>query len=162
MNWGEQIFTKKQKEHRKDIERCFGVLQAWIQILRRQSMRCDKNEIFGISETCVIIHNLLIQMCPLGAFDEEVRAGEDASRIIEELCTSNGVFDEQGAAEQEGNWNGLDGEILSVASAEAEKIFILDSLMTNELLHNSWTTDLFNHAMQGSGEAGSDGQTIAK
>lgn len=125
-------------------------------------MRWDKNEIVRIGETFIIIHNLIIRMCTLGAFDEEVGAWEDASEIIDELYTEYVGLAEQGAAKQEGNGNGLDGDILSDASAEVERLFIFDSIMASEVLHNSLKRNLAKRFMQGSGEADTQWQRCKK
>lgn len=137
MDTGEQIYTKKQEARRKDIERCFGVLQSRFQILRRENMRWDKREIVRISETCVILHNILIRMMQKGAFDEEVGAGETASDIICELCEEEATFADQTRVEQEAVDEDIEGGVLSDEVAEADRLFLLDSILTNEGMHTS-------------------------
>lgn len=119
-------------------------------------MSWDRSEIVWISETCVVIDNLLIRMCSLGVFDEEVGAGEDASNIIEELYTADAGHAQQGSTEQEEMSNELDADILSGASAEAEILFILESFLTSEVIHESLKKELAKQFMKGRTEADSE------
>lgn len=76
----EKEYSKLQESVRKDVERCFGVLQSRFEILRRENRRWDVNEVARISETCVILHNMLVKMVEDG--DIQMEDGED---IITEL-----------------------------------------------------------------------------
>ena len=77
---GQKCYTKRQEAIRKDIERCFGVMQARFEIIRRENRRWDKNEVVMISEVCSILHNMIIRMVRLG----EVVC-EDGTDIVQDL-----------------------------------------------------------------------------
>lgn len=75
----ESRYTKLQEALRKDIERCFGVLQARFQILRKENHYWEDSFIVRISGVCVTLHNMMVRMNQYGMFDEEVQS--DATRV---------------------------------------------------------------------------------
>lgn len=75
------FFSSIQEAKRKDIERLFGVLQARFAILRRELKQWDIIDILNISNSCVILHNMIVRIQQEGCFYEEV--GE--SDVITEL-----------------------------------------------------------------------------
>ena len=88
---GEKTYTKRQEGRRKDIERAFGVLQARFRILRLENHRWDREEIIGISNTCVILHNLLIRMSQRGCFAEDIAEELEDIDIIGEMHAAEGA-----------------------------------------------------------------------
>lgn len=54
-------FAKWQESTRKDVERCFGVLQQRFQILGRPLQQIDLHNVHHIVECCIILHNMLVQ-----------------------------------------------------------------------------------------------------
>lgn len=148
----ESRYTKKQEGRRKDIERCFGVLQSRFHILRRESNRWDRDEVVRVSEACVIIHNILICMCKRGAFDDEVGAGEDAVSIIAELYEEEAENMAQSTAERQETVQDADNDVLEDVVAEAERRFILDSIMTNQGMHQDLQEDLMKSFQEHGGE----------
>lgn len=91
----EQVYTKRQEAIRKDIERCFGVIQARFEVLRRENRRWVKGDIVRTSEVCAILHNMLINMEKSGeVFDEEndnlvMEMYNDEQEVLQELDTEN-------------------------------------------------------------------------
>ena len=53
-------FSKMQEGARKDVERCFGVLQARFQILKKPSKYWNHLTMSKIMKACCIIHNMII------------------------------------------------------------------------------------------------------
>ena len=82
-NDAESKYTKLQEGVRKDIERCFGVLQARFFILRRESYQWYKDDIINISYSCVILHNMLVRMNQSGAFTEDEA---EEGQLIDVIC----------------------------------------------------------------------------
>ena len=68
-----------QEGARKDVERAFGVLQARWEILRNTCRQWEIEAMTDIIQTCVIMHNMIIQdksgldLEPF--FDEGLRGG---------------------------------------------------------------------------------------
>jgi hypothetical protein len=56
------LFTRKQQEFRKDVERAFGVLQAKFQICKGPSRFWYPEDIVDIMDCVVILHNMALRM----------------------------------------------------------------------------------------------------
>ena len=56
-----QLFAKKQEGARKDVERCFGVLQARWGIIRQSNLYWHERTIHDIIYACIILHNMIIE-----------------------------------------------------------------------------------------------------
>ena len=56
-----QYYAKMQEAARKDVERCFGVLQSRWGIIQNPSRQWDLNTIKDILMACVIMHNMIIE-----------------------------------------------------------------------------------------------------
>lgn len=56
-----QLFAAKQEGVRKDVERAFGVLKARFAIVREAARLHKKIDLRNIMETCVILHNMIIE-----------------------------------------------------------------------------------------------------
>ena len=56
-----QYYAKMQAVARKDVERCFGVLQSRWSIVQNPSRQWDLNTIKDILMACVIMHNMIIE-----------------------------------------------------------------------------------------------------
>ena len=56
----ETHFAQRQEATRKDVERCFGVLQARFDIIKQPCRLWDKGSLELIMKTCVILHNLIL------------------------------------------------------------------------------------------------------
>jgi hypothetical protein len=67
------LFTSKQSEFRKDVERAFGVLQAKFQICKGPSRSWKPKHMKCIMDAVVIMHNMVVEderhMNPLGIHD---------------------------------------------------------------------------------------------
>lgn len=61
INSDEQNFCLWQESARKDIERCFGVLQCRFQVLAVPVMAHKLAHIHSTVECCIILHNILVQ-----------------------------------------------------------------------------------------------------
>jgi hypothetical protein len=56
-----QYFAKVQESARKDIERAFGVLQARWGVIRELTYGWDREHLFDIMTTCIIMHNMIVE-----------------------------------------------------------------------------------------------------
>jgi hypothetical protein len=56
-----QYFAKVQESARKDIERAFGVLQARWGVIRELAYGWDREHLFDIMTTCIIMHNMIVE-----------------------------------------------------------------------------------------------------
>ncbi|KAJ0912861.1 putative harbinger transposase-derived protein [Helianthus annuus] len=56
-----KLFALHQEADRKDVERAFGVLQAWFAFLRHPFLVWDKDTMGKIMIACIIIHNRIFE-----------------------------------------------------------------------------------------------------
>lgn len=80
----ESAYSVRQEARREDIERCFGVLEARFQVLRRENNFWHIERIIDLTHCCVILHNLLVSLHQKGVFDDEVRE-EEGLEVVSEL-----------------------------------------------------------------------------
>ncbi|XP_070667836.1 uncharacterized protein [Malus domestica] len=57
----EKHFAKCQKGCRKDVKRCFGILQARWAIVRATARMFDVKALRSIMMTCIILHNMIVE-----------------------------------------------------------------------------------------------------
>ena len=54
-------FAKKQEAYRKDVERCFGIIQSRWAILRHGARLFKLEDIQAIMISCIILHNMIVE-----------------------------------------------------------------------------------------------------
>ncbi|XP_040367382.1 uncharacterized protein LOC121050651 [Rosa chinensis] len=65
-------FAKAQEGYRKDVERCFGILQSQFGIVRGAARGWHKEDLRYIMLTCIILHNMIVENeLPEDSDDEE-------------------------------------------------------------------------------------------
>ena len=79
-----QHYAKMQEATRKDVERCFGVLQARWGIIQNPSRLWHLRTIQDILIACVIMHNMIIE-------DERDEALEPVNPVIDMLLFRRGL-----------------------------------------------------------------------
>ncbi|KAI5314218.1 hypothetical protein L3X38_043394 [Prunus dulcis] len=57
----EKSFVAFQKGYRKDVEMCFGILQAHWAIIRGIARMFDEEVLRSIMMTCIILHNMIVE-----------------------------------------------------------------------------------------------------
>ncbi|XP_008245731.1 PREDICTED: uncharacterized protein LOC103343869 [Prunus mume] len=57
----ERSFASFQKGYRKDVERCFGILQARWEIIRGAARMLDEEVLRSIMMICIILHNMIVE-----------------------------------------------------------------------------------------------------
>ncbi|CAL2232277.1 unnamed protein product [Prunus armeniaca] len=57
----ENFFAAYQEGYRKDVERCFGILQARWAIIRGAARLFDEEVLRSIMMTCIILHNMIVE-----------------------------------------------------------------------------------------------------
>lgn len=80
----QKLFATAQEAKRKDIERAFGILQAWFHILTTPCRLWEQNAMKTVIKTCVILHNMII--------DYEREHGEDSGYIAHEQYAPQHLF----------------------------------------------------------------------
>ena len=73
-----------QEGRRKDVERCFGMIQSRWQIIRKPSQLWDAFAMKSIITACVILHNMIIEdeMDPNMLDAEDLDPSEDAFVVL--------------------------------------------------------------------------------
>ncbi|XP_074368590.1 uncharacterized protein LOC141708731 [Apium graveolens] len=90
-----KLFAKKQEAYRKDVERCFGILQSRWAIFRHDARMHKRSTLKSIMMTCIILHNMIVE--DEFVEDEFVESVEEnlmiplASRVYEGPVDCNGV-----------------------------------------------------------------------
>ena len=72
-------FSGAQKSARKDVKRCFGVMQAWWSIITQPCRLWNTSNISDVMYACIIIHNMIIE-------DE---SGRDLKILTQEVASSS-------------------------------------------------------------------------
>ncbi|KAI5328310.1 hypothetical protein L3X38_027707 [Prunus dulcis] len=57
----QKFFARYQEGYRKDVERCFGILQARWAIIRGAARLFDEEVLRSIMMTCIILHNKIVE-----------------------------------------------------------------------------------------------------
>ncbi|CAL8119881.1 unnamed protein product [Prunus armeniaca] len=57
----ERSFVSFQEGYRKDVERCFGILQARWAISKGAARMLDEEVLRSIMMTCIILHNMIVE-----------------------------------------------------------------------------------------------------
>ncbi|CAL2229192.1 unnamed protein product [Prunus armeniaca] len=57
----QKLFAAYQEGYRKDVERCFGILQAQWLIIRGAVRMFDEEVLRSIMMTCIIFHNMIVE-----------------------------------------------------------------------------------------------------
>ncbi len=61
LNEQQKLFTLKQSEYRKDVERAFGVLQAKFKFVKGPARLWFVEDLKRIMSCCVILHNMAVE-----------------------------------------------------------------------------------------------------
>lgn len=81
----ESRYTTLQEALRKDIERCFGVLQAKFETFCKESHYWDNKFIFRVSGVCFTFHNMVVRLHKYGAFDNGCKYSQTEVDIISQF-----------------------------------------------------------------------------
>ncbi|CAL2237442.1 unnamed protein product [Prunus armeniaca] len=57
----QKLFAAYQEGYRKDVERCFGILQAQWLIIRGAALMFDEEVLMSIMMTCIILYNMIVE-----------------------------------------------------------------------------------------------------
>jgi Plant transposon protein len=78
------VFAVAQEGKRKDIERAFGILQAWFHILISSCCLWNRLATKTVIATCIIMHNLII--------DYQIEHDDEGAYIKEEAFVPQHPF----------------------------------------------------------------------
>ncbi|XP_024178011.1 uncharacterized protein LOC112183931 [Rosa chinensis] len=70
-------FAKAQEGYRKDVERCFGILQSRFGIVRGAARGWHKEDIRYIMLTCIILHNMIVENQRPEDSDDELESDDE-------------------------------------------------------------------------------------
>lgn len=91
----EKLFAKKQEAYRKDVERCFGILQSRWAIIRHAARCHHQSTLKNIMLACIIMHNMIVEEEFVEEeFEENVE--EDLQNPSSAFTVYDGPVDEQG------------------------------------------------------------------
>eukprot|EP00644_Phytophthora_capsici_P002357 jgi/Phyca11/105696/e_gw1.11.839.1 len=79
-----KLFAKYQEANRKDVERCFGVLQARWRILDIPCRLLSPIKIEKVMKTCIILHNMIVED------ERELQDGDTFNYLFEEQNQPDG------------------------------------------------------------------------
>lgn len=84
-NAKQKYFAECQESARKDVERCFGILQSCWQILVHPCRIWDEESIRNIILTCIVLHNMRIKYKTADMMDDfaEMESEEISEREAE-------------------------------------------------------------------------------
>lgn len=94
-NTAQDSYIKKQEAIGKDIEPCSAVFQSRFCILRHESALCDLCDIARVSETCVILHNMLVRMSQNNSLVKEGFANEHTPEVVAQFYNATCVVRER-------------------------------------------------------------------
>ena len=81
-----QFIQKTQESVCKDIERFFGVLQGQFRILRHELHEWSDELIVLISQVCVILHNMIVDVLERGELKFEVDEDGETMDVVGEFA----------------------------------------------------------------------------
>lgn len=140
LNDRELHMTKRQESVRKDIERFFGCLQGRFKILRQERFEWSDAELILITNTCVILHNMLVKMTMEGQLADEMdESGVVCAErdLVEEFFTAPSGYSDSAPRTQTGDEQ-------PVARGLAQLIQ-RNALVTNETVHWELNEALVDH-----------------
>ncbi|XP_024179183.1 putative nuclease HARBI1 [Rosa chinensis] len=70
-------FSQAQEGYRKDVERCFGILQSRFSIIRGAARGWERDDLHFIMLTCIILHNMIIEDERPDDSDEDLESDEE-------------------------------------------------------------------------------------
>ncbi|KAL8118066.1 hypothetical protein AgCh_015825 [Apium graveolens] len=136
----QKLFAKKQEAYRKDVERCFGILQSRWAILRHGARMHKRSTLRSIMMTCIILHNMIVE----DEFVEEdfVEPVEEdlmnplASQVYDGPVDSNGVRIPFAPVQRNGrNQQAFWDRIENLESA------YIHTMLQNDLVEHNWAIE---------------------
>eukprot|EP00171_Calliarthron_tuberculosum_P002978 IDg2978t1 len=149
----ESRYTKLQEALRKDIERAFGVLQARFQVLRRESFLWCKNDVVAVSETCVILHNMLVRMNEEGKFQSDAAEDGQGFNIVTELWDEEIARAQERDIEREEQHDAAEHVANEDGRIDLEALRIKESVLTSSIGFNALREELIIATVSGSSVA---------
>ncbi|XP_074327869.1 uncharacterized protein LOC141665788 [Apium graveolens] len=136
----QKLFAKKQEAYRKDVERCFGILQSRWAILRHGARMHKRSTLRSIMMTCIILHNMIVE----DEFVEEdfVEPVEEdlmnplASQVYDGPVDNNGVRIPFAPVQRNGrNQQAFWDRIENLESA------YIHTMLQNDLVEHNWAME---------------------
>ncbi|XP_074377769.1 uncharacterized protein LOC141719293 [Apium graveolens] len=135
-----KLFAKKQEAYRKDVKRCFGILQSRWAILRHGARMHKHSTLRSIMMTCIILHNMIVE--DEFVEDEFVESVEEdlinplASRVCDGPVDYNGVRIpfapvQRDERNQQAFWNHIEN---------LESAYV-HTMLQNDLVEHNWALE---------------------
>ncbi|XP_074362612.1 uncharacterized protein LOC141702932 [Apium graveolens] len=135
--------TFKHEAYRKDVERCFGILQSRWAILRHGARMHKRSTLKSITMTCIILHNMIgedefVEEEFVEPVEEDLR-NPLASQVYDGPLDSNGVripfaLVERNGRNQQAFWDRIEN---------LESAYI-HTMLQNDLVEHNWAMEA-NH-----------------
>lgn len=151
-NMKELAMSRAQEGQRKEVERLFGTLQGRFRILRHEFHEWRDESLIEILETCLILHNMLVQFRLNGMLENEADEFGDpisAIQVIQEL--TDGINEGTNSDQSSNKSNNEDAN-----NGEGNVQWLQELLSTEEAIRNSHShfalrSRLSNHIRQSIG-----------
>ncbi len=136
-----KFMSARQEATRKDIERLFGVLQSRFRILRLEFEHWSLDNIIMISNTCVILHNIIVRMQQHGDFYNECGDVD----VVTELLDEEHLQSLKSKQEFENNIISVHNEMQKNIEDIIDDIVLNEVRLTDSSQHDSLMNDLAQH-----------------
>lgn len=142
LNEKESYYSSRQEAQRKDIERFFGVLQGRFKILRHELFEWSDEMVILISDVCVILHNMIVDMHRRDELGEETNSEGGSVDVVGEFTenvshllgsSSSGLTNPQDNGDGNVTGNGL------------EMLLERSSVIKSEDAHRELQSELAKH-----------------
>ena len=145
-NEREKLISEKQMGVRKDVERLFGVFARGFRVIRHESHEWSDSIIILISQVCVILHNMIVDMNGRGELGEETDENGYAIDVVSGFGLAGQL---ESSAIEDGGSDVTVGEGPIVGLAD---FLERDDLFPNLSMHCELTEQLPHHIWNESGE----------
>lgn len=138
---GEKKYSAIQESVRKDIERMFGVLQSRLEIISQEFRQWYLEDILRISDTCSILHNMIIRM---QQNEDSCDEGAGTDLVTEWYDVEQAAADER-RSELQQNVATVTPQTIDDAEEEAERMIVTQMEYTDNVDFFSLRADLIAH-----------------
>lgn len=116
----ERAYLARQKSVQKDVERLLGVLHLLFEILSREIRMWYIDEIFRVSDFCVIVYNIIRRMQQNGNFDEDA----DRTDLVTEMYDMEQEAAQKSRTELKDNMVTIESQTMYDVEDETEWIML--------------------------------------
>lgn len=123
----EPLYAKKKKVVCKDIERCFGVLQAHCFCLRMENKLRYIGQIMKQSHACILLHNMIMTMYRRVELEDGIwERGNRVIVVLENLLLTETIGNHLSSTNENS-----DGDRKETEEVKIHKYMVLNDLITS-------------------------------